>query len=203
MMRRSLAAALLALSASMPVTAANAQQTTDLEAQPERTRDAILRRAEIRSRGRFHGELRLIARGEARVVQTLLYSKVLRRVIARIREKEAENWPASKAGHEDSLAYVAALERAEREARQPVSAKKGDRHRSLLIEFWATESSSAVAFLEPQVEKIDGELFIAGARPLEELQLSRGYITRNMLLIAREHLSLQEDPLRALLLFAD
>ncbi len=203
MMGRGGVALLLAIGACLVATVASAQQATDLEARAEHSRDEILQRAAIRSRGRFHGEVRLVARGEARVVQTLLYSKVLRMVTARVREKEALNWPASSPGHEDSLAYIAALEGAQQQVRQAASAKPGDRRRKLLIEFWATRFASGVALLEPEAEKVDDELLITGARPMEELQLSREYITRNMLLIAREHFPLEDDELRGLLLFAD
>ncbi|MBW2272401.1 MAG: hypothetical protein JRG96_03960 [Deltaproteobacteria bacterium] len=193
----------LAPGALMAATVASAQQPAELEAVAERPRDEILRRAEIRSRGRSHGEVRLVARGEARAVQTLLYSKVLRKVVARIREKEAANWPASRPGHADSLTYVAALDRAGEQVREAASAKQGDRRRQLLIEFWATRSGSGVKLLEPRAQRVEDELVISDARPMEQLLLSREYVTQSMLLIAREHFPLDDEELRGLLRLAD
>jgi hypothetical protein len=194
---------LLVVGVSLGTTAAGAEPPAEPEAAAESSRDQILERADIRSRGRFHGEVRLVARGEARVVQTLLYSKILRKVIARIREKESESWPVTRAGHEDSRTYVAALESAAQEVGQAGSAKGGDRRRKLLIEFWASRSEAGVAFREPRVEKVDDELTITDTREMNALPLSREYVTRSMLLIASEHFPMAEAELGALLLPGD
>jgi len=167
----------------------------------DRSQDRILQRASITSRGRTHGEVRLIERGSARVVQTLLYSKVLDRVVAEIRDRERENWPADREGHDASARYVAALERAERAIpRAPGDARRAtDRRRSLLIEFAVSNSAETVALLEPELVESAGALTIEGARLVEALALPRDYVQRNMRLIAEAHFAIPRDEIARLL----
>jgi len=166
----------------------------------DRSQDRILQRAPITSRGRTHGEVRLVERGSVRVVQTVLYSKLLRRVLAEIGERERENWPADREGHEASARYLAALERAER-AIPPASDRGADaeRRRSLLIEFAVSNSGEGVALLAPQLKELDGALVIEGTRLIEVLELPREFIQRNIWLIAEEHFAIQPDELARLL----
>ncbi len=168
----------------------------------ERSGDRVLHRSDIRSRGGRHGELRLVARGSTRVVQTLLYTKLLRRVLAEIRDRERENWPAGAAGSEASERYLAALDSAERAIPIPRIGDRGaaaERRRPLLIEFAVSNSEAAVMLLEPRVSEADGEISIAGARLIERLDLPRDFVQRNMRLIAEEHFAAERDELTWLL----
>jgi hypothetical protein len=191
-------AAILALAAAIAAPAALA--ATPAGELFDRSQDRILQRAAITSRGRTHGEVRLVERGSVRVVQTLLYSKLLRRVLSEIGERERENWPADREGHEASARYLAALERAEREI--PPAADRGpdaERRRSLLIEFAVSKTGDGVALLAPQLKELDGALVIESTRLIEVLELPREFIQRNMGLIAEEHFALQPDELARLL----
>jgi len=170
----------------------------------DRSKDQIRERAPITSRGRTHGEVRLIERGSVRVVQTLLYSQVLGRVLGKIRERERENWPADREGHEASSRYVAALDRAERAippAQDPDRNRgaTGERRRSLLIEFAVSNSREGVALLEPELKEFEGALTIEGARLIEALELPHDFIQRNMRLIAEEHFAIPRDELARML----
>jgi len=168
----------------------------------DRSQDRILERADIIARGRKHGEVRLIERGSVRVVQTLLYSKVLRRVLSRIRERERVNWPADREGHEASARYVAALERAERSVPAAPGGHPGaadERRRPLLIEFAVSNSGEGVALLEPELKEVDGRLVVEGARLIEALELPRDFVEQNMRLIAEENLSVKPDELLRML----
>lgn len=194
-------AALLALPLAL-ATAGNAAYAAPPLGLLDRSRDHILRRADITSRGGKHGEVRLVERGPARVVQSLLYTKLLRRVLARIREREGANWPAGREGHEASARYLAALEEAERSIPRPVAGGQGwaaERRRPLLIEFAVSSSAQTVALLEPRVEETDGVLSITGARLIEALELPRNFVQRDMRLIAEEHFALAPDELARLL----
>ena len=79
------------------------------------TNDRVLERAYVPSASDKVGEVRLIRRGGADVVQTLLYSKILSRVVAEIRKKELANWPQGAPFHDDALRYVAILDRVQKE----------------------------------------------------------------------------------------
>ena len=168
----------------------------------DRSQDRILERADVTARGRKHGEVRLIQRGSVRVVQTLLYSKVLRRVLARIREREHENWPADREGHEASARYVAALERAEMSVPAGRTGHPGaaaERRQPLLIEFAVSSSREGVALLEPELKEVDGALVIESVRLIEALELPRDFVQQNMRLIAEENLSAQPGDLARML----
>jgi len=166
----------------------------------DRSHDRILQRTAITSRGRTHGEVRLVERGPVRVVQTLLYSRLLRRVVSEIGVREHANWPADRAGHEASERYLAALERAER-AIPPASESGTDaqRRRSLLIEFAVSKSAQGVGLLAPQIEKREGELVIEAARLIEAIELPREFVQRDMRLIAEEHFAIEPVELARLL----
>lgn len=156
----------------------------------DRSGDRIVERADITSRGGEHGEVRLVDRGSARVVQTLLYTKLLRRVVGEIRNRESANWPADRDGHDASVLYLEALERAERSVPRPPTGHRGaaaERRRPLLIEFAASRSDQAVLLLGPRLEESDGKLTVVDASLIESLDLPRDFVLRDMRLIAEEH----------------
>jgi len=130
------------------------------------------------------GEVRLVRRGEATVVQTLLATKVLPRVVGEIRKKEAANWPPDKPGREDMERYVAALERV---AAALASARDaggdGDRRLRLMIEFVATADVAGLVLGSFDGEEVDGKLQPTARRPLETMVLKKTYGFRNMRLI--------------------
>jgi hypothetical protein len=73
--------------------------------------DVVVERAFVPSEKRPQGEVRLVRRGEHAVVQTVLYTRVLKRVLSTISGKERRNWPEGSAGHRDMEKYVTALEK--------------------------------------------------------------------------------------------
>jgi hypothetical protein len=87
--------------------------------------------------------VRLVRRGDYDVVQTLLYTKVLSRVVAEIRKKELAGWPDGP-GHAESLRYVEALESVRRTIwnRMPRDSKTADRRQKLWIEFVLAERAA-------------------------------------------------------------
>src|SRR5690606_36409849 len=101
-------------------------------------KDVLFNRSYISRRETPLGEVRLLKRGEdAAVVQTLLYTSMLRRVVGEIGKKEKANWPSSQPGHEDSARYMDALTEAQRVlwSRIPRDEQKKDGLRqNLLIE---------------------------------------------------------------------
>ncbi|MFN2375978.1 MAG: hypothetical protein ABR538_05550 [Candidatus Binatia bacterium] len=141
------------------------------------------------------GEVRLLARGEAVVVQTLLQTKLLSRVVAEIRVKDGRNWPQDDEG---SSAYLAALEAARDtlEKREiPFSAK--DRRRRLLIEFAADEKEAVVLLGSFRFTGQEAPTQAAPALPEREIlatvALPRAYILRNIRLILADSFKLPES----------
>jgi hypothetical protein len=135
------------------------------------------------------GEVRLVARDGAVVVQTLLSTKLLERVTAEIRKKEEGNWPAGDPSRE---AYLTALERT-REAieERDLGVDWKARRRRMLIEFAADDANAAV-FLG--TFRFTGEGSPAIEREvLETLALPRSYVLRNMRLILADSFKVPES----------
>jgi hypothetical protein len=134
-----------------------------------------------------------VRRGPRVVVQTLLYSKVIKRVLGAIADKEHANWPERAQGHADSERYLAALQAAQRQLPQPAAASgaEADRRAKLLIEFIDDPVRPVVAIGGMEIEETDGEVVLAQRRPPEVLALSPAYVRRDMRLIVADsfHLS--------------
>jgi len=161
--------------------------------------ERILARGVVPEPARRVGEVRLIERGDSIVVQTLLYTKVLKRVVGEIRGKEERNWLPGAPGYDESRRFVAALEAA-REAvwKEAARLERGaDREQCLLIEFVAGPRH-VVTLAVPEIDRKDGEVRITATRPLQSLDLSAEYIRRNMLLILDDSLHLGEGEVRQL-----
>jgi len=177
--------------------------------QPLRAADEILRSTPLTSRGRTHGEVRLIVRGNARGVQILLYSKVLRQVLGRIHEKEGTAWPPERTGYEASQRYLTALEAAGdrvhaarlRERRN--AGTRDDRRGRLLIEFLWSRDSHSVLLDVPLLEIQGQSASIAEFAPLARLDLPGAYVRRNILIIAAEHFELTEAEAARMLGFGE
>jgi hypothetical protein len=133
------------------------------------------------------GEVRLVTRGQATVVQTLLATKVLGRVVAEIRKKEERNWPHDAEGYRDMRRYLGALEAAAADVRARRDAAgahgDGDRRLRLLIEFVASDAASGVLFAEFDAADVDGAIEPTSRRPIAALALGRAYVFPNMRLI--------------------
>jgi hypothetical protein len=146
--------------------------------------DRIVARTVVPDKAPRVGEVRLVTRGEATVVQTLLATKVLARVVAEIRKKEERNWPRDAEGYADMRRYLDALEAAATDVRRRRdAATDGDRRLRLLIEFVASEAASAVLFAEFAATEIDGAIQPTSRRPIATLALGRAYVFPNMRLI--------------------
>jgi hypothetical protein len=166
----------------------------------EQAPDTVLDRAFVPSAEKRHGEVRLVRRGSGLVVQTLLYSKLLKRVVGRIDEKERRHWPPESDGYQDSRAYVETIVEAQREIAEASRnhAKESDRRQAMLIEFVCQPTSARVAVYQPQVQEADDGLTITDKRLLATLAPSRQYVFENMKLIVADSLGLPEPEINAL-----
>jgi hypothetical protein len=147
------------------------------------------------------GEVRLIRRGDAAVVQTLLYSKVLARVVAEIRKKELANWPEGQPGHDDALRYAATLAGVQKQIwdRMPRDEIGSDRRQKMGIEFVLAKKAAFVAVGAIAIDEKEGEVRVVSFEPIEVLEPSRGYVQRNMRLIAADSFHVEGPALDALL----
>ncbi len=163
--------------------------------------DRIVRSAFVPSEEQRQGEVRLVRRDGAAVMQTVLDTTILKRVVGEIRKKELASWPPGRAGHDDALRYIAALREA-RDRIQERAARRGrraGRRRTLLIEFILSPDASLVAFAEPEVEEANGHMRVVARRPIETLALSRSYVRGDIYEIARDALGLGKKEAREVL----
>jgi hypothetical protein len=171
------------------------------EALLEAGADRLIARVEVPSPAQRVGEVRLVKRGDADVVQTLLYSKVLSRVVAEIRAKEAANWPPGREGHDDMKAYVEALDRVRKRIwdEQPKDERRADRRQRMLIEFVLGERDALVAVGSFEMEETEAAPRITSRRVDVVLEPAREYVRRNMRLIAADSFHREGADLDALL----
>jgi hypothetical protein len=153
--------------------------------------DRVVARTVVPDATRKVGEVRLIERGAGTVVQTLLVTRVLGRVVAEIRKKEERNWPHDAEGYDDMRRYVDAVGAAADtlRAHQPES---GDRRQRLLIEFLASEGASGVLLAEFEGDEVDGAIQPRSRRPLATLPLRRAYVFPNMRFILADSFHVPE-----------
>lgn len=156
------------------------------------TRDTIVRNAFVPSEDQQQGEVRLLRRGGAAVMQTVLYTRVLKRVVAEIRKKELANWPPDREGYDDSQKYINAILEARNriQERFPERRNRGERRQTMLIEFILSNDASLVAIAEPKLEEANGHMRIVSRRPIAVLELSRTYVRGDIYEIARDALKL-------------
>jgi len=160
--------------------------------------DAVVSSTPVPSPDRRVGDVRLLRRGDVAVVQTVLDTALLPRVIAEIRKKEEANWPAGKPGHDDAERYVATLEQIadQLRAQQPKDPHRTHRRLHLLIEFALDAKRAAIAI--SGWDPGDGGA-VSRAEPVVVLQPSRDYVRANMRLIAADSFHAEGAALDALL----
>ena len=167
-------------------------------------RDIVHARTAVPDEARKIGEVRLVTRGETTVVQTVIATRVIHRVVAEIRAKDEANWPPGSAGHDDMKRYVAALEEAAaslRAALPPVDARTTDdpeRRVPFLIEFRANATASEVVVGTFELRDASSPYEIASARTLGQPSVSRDYVLENMRLILVDSFHVPKDEIAKL-----
>jgi len=201
-MKRSHAASLLLLCCAWAA-AAPAEPLVPQRLAPllDAAHDRIVQRSFVPSEEQKVGELRLVRRGAAEVVQTLLYTKVLGRVVGEIRKKELANWPADQPGHADATRYVETITAVQKQIwdRLPRTESARDRRQKMVIEFVLTGSSALIAVGSFEMDETEGEVRVLRRELLVVLEPSRHYAERNMRLIVADSFHVGEAELGPLL----
>lgn len=188
-------AAALVVSGALAITLpADAVPAAKYAALFDGSRDEIVRRAFVPSEERRQGEVRLVRRGDGAVMQTVISSTVLPRVVRAIGRKEVASWPPERRGHDDSRRYIAALRQAAEEIRSRARSggDGGDRSLKLLIEFVLTKRASIVVLYEPSLSGPEEDYRIASKRLIAVLELSRDYVRGDIYEIAWDALKLEK-----------
>jgi hypothetical protein len=153
--------------------------------------DLLIRSAPVPASPPYQGEVRLLRRDSAVVVQTLLNSKVMDRVAGAIQKKELQDWPEDREGSIDSRRYVKELVQALKVVRG--RAEEGQRYLQLMIEFVLDEQQSYVALYAPTLTQNGDRLVLQKKELLKKLPLSRTYVYKNILFIIQDSFQLEAD----------
>ena len=158
--------------------------------------ETILRRSWIPSAERPQGEIRLVERSGVPVIEVLLHTRVLKHVVARIRDKEKAAWPDGGEGADASRLYLDALEQSVadvRRAHAPTPTEKGQAPPSpklgLLIEIGAAGERGFATFSDVDVVEGKDGLEVRRVRPLRRLDQPVAWAKRTVELIRAEHFS--------------
>jgi hypothetical protein len=154
--------------------------------------DRVVKRTDVPDATRKVGEVRLVQRGDAIVVQTLLATKAIARVLAEIHKKETENWPADRPGHDDMERYLAAIDENVEALRGERDAADGDRRVRLAIELVATKDAESLVLATFAGDETGGFLAPTDRRVLGTVALGRAYVVRNMRLILADSFHVPE-----------
>ena len=154
--------------------------------------ETLIRRTPVPAEPPYQGEVRLLRRDSAQVVQTLLKSKVMNHVIAAIQKKEQRDWPQDREGSADSRCYREELVQAYHAVRIRAKDRQdaGDRHLQLMIEFVQEGQRGYVALYAPTLTQEGDRLVPQKKELLKKLPLSRNYVQKNMQLILQDSFKL-------------
>jgi hypothetical protein len=161
--------------------------------------EAFIARAYIPSSNNIHGEVRLIARDGGTCVQTLLYSKYLRRGLHEMELEERRRWPAGKSGYEDSTNYIACMRQARDLVLAATEAKPVDPRKKLLIEFTLGPDSAGYALYGMDIAGPPDALRIENRRLLCQRKADAYYVSRAMSFMGTKGFGLTGDKLDELM----
>jgi hypothetical protein len=191
-MRRQVLAALVLAAIAAPAGAAEGKPPAAWARLLDGSGDDVVRAEFVPSEEQPVGEVRLVRRGSAVVMQTVLYTKFLKRVVAEIRKKEMAAWPRDRHGHGDAVKYVEAIRSAQAGIQERFRRRedRGDRSQRMLIEFILSGQASIVAIAEPTLAEEGGRMRVISRRQIAVLPLSRTYVRGNIYEIAWDALKL-------------
>ena len=198
-MRVSAGAALLAAAAlAGAAAAAGPEPPARLAAHLDPAADVVVASTRVPTPERPVGEVRLVRRGDAAVVQTLLESKIMSRVVAEIRVKALAGWPEPP-GRDAALRYVDALAGVQQRLWSALPEDpRADRRQRLWIEQVLAPDAAGIAI--GSFERAPGDALRAASRSLEAwLEPDREWLRRDMRLIAADAFRVEGAALDALL----
>lgn len=136
-------------------------------------------------------------------MQTLLYSKHLRRGLHEMVKKERQSWPEGLPGHDDSARYLAAMERARNAVLGPAGdeAPDGDsdvRHR-MMIEFNIGPAGAGFTLSRMELQGPEDAYVVVSPQVLASASAHPYYVSRAIRLMAAEGFDLAGDDLDRLL----
>ena len=162
--------------------------------------DVILQRAVVPSTEKPQGEVQLIRRGKFLVVQTLLASSVLKRVISVIDDKEQRNWPETRDGYLASRQYRDELFRASEQAWEIFRQRKNiaETRQFLAIEFIVGPDRDIIALSAPTIDGDYGNMRLTAKQLLKVWRSQDQFVRGNIIEIIQDSFGLDRAAAEAL-----
>jgi hypothetical protein len=154
----------------------------------DRSKDIPMGHAFVPSKKKPQGEIQLVKRGRAWVLQSIFYTKYPTRFLKEVKKKEAKAWPKKDMpGKADSDRYLKGLEKAIETIKAAYAKDKPeDKRRKLLVELVFSAAHNFVVFSTVKLEKKADRETIASATPIAITALSSEYLRREITLIAED-----------------
>ena len=163
-----------------------------------RGEDPWLARAFVPSTNSVHGEVRLLKRGDTACLQTLLYSKYLRRGLHEMAKKERAAWPEGWPCCDVSTNYLADLDLAKAEVlgAAPETTNGPGEVKRMLIEFnysptgcWYAVGDLELAGPPDNLEAVNSRWWVARS-------VHPHYVSRAMYLMSQQAFGLDDQEIR-------
>jgi len=126
------------------------------------------------------GEVRVVAEADGLRVRTLLYSNLLKRVVAEIEIKSEAGWPEGSRYRAESRRYVADLTAAREEVwsrwRDLTNRSRLETTQTLLIDFTVTSARTAIDIGIPTLERVDGEYSVTAVESFTTSEYAPGFV---------------------------
>ena len=154
----------------------------------EHESDVIDTRKPVPSKEKPQGELRLVSRGEARVIQTLIFSRFPSRFLKAMKKIEAIAWPIEMIGKGDSNLYMTGVELAIGYAntQYPFRKNKEDKRKKLLMELVYSPKHCFAAFYLFELDDSKDVPTVATRELFSLVPLSSQYVKREQVLILED-----------------
>jgi hypothetical protein len=138
----------------------------------------------IPSADNVHGETRLLRRGDAACVQTILHSASFRRGIKEVLSREKEVWPAGRTGYEDSQRCCGEIEKVKQIIlEEPRTEDDAGRPYTLLMEYTFQPGACRIEFFHADVKRDTGSFLVTSKTPISQIAVSDDYMSRAMLIM--------------------
>ncbi len=163
--------------------------------------EQVVRRVVVPAAEQPQAEVQIVRRGPELLVRTIIFSPILRRVVAAIDAKEAKRWPEESAGFVESQRYREQLYAATETVRQRFAERPdpAQNRQALVIEFLRNKTERRISLLLPQLAGEFGSLRIRTAELLQSWRSRGDYVDENMLEIVQDSFHLDHSAAAALL----
>ncbi len=166
-----------------------------------RAEEPWLARAFLPSSNNVHGEVRLLQRDGTACMQTLLYSKYLRRGLHEMAKQERQAWPDGWPCCEYSSNYLAAVDAGKREVLGDVApeAPAEPELKRMLIEFCFSPTGTWYTVGELELDGPPEARQVTRTRVIREAAAHPHYVSRAMWLMGERGFGLEPAALQDLL----